>query len=180
MAAVRARLVAATHDAASTGALLVASNAPSAHGELADGVVSIDLRDGAKIRSTAPHSAAVEVGSRPHMPPVAPLVAWVKLRGMQGLERGSKGAPRAVARMLRAHEQVAVEGREIRSGPNKGSIRFARSRYMAVDAAEKVAWMIAMAIKKRGTKPTWFVRRSLPGIRAVLGACVRDQLSRPL
>lgn len=180
VAALRARLVEATHEAASTGAKIVAQNAPRAFGELADGVVPIELRGGAKIRSTAPHSAAAEVGSRPHMPPVEPLVRWVKLRGMQGLQKGARGAPRAVARMLRGREQVTVEGTEIKSGPNKGSIRFTRSRSSPIDAAEQVAWAIAMAIKKRGTRPTWFVRRSLPAIRAVLGAHVRAQLSRPL
>lgn len=180
IAAIRTRLVAAAHETASTGAKLVAQGAPNAFGELADGIVPIELSNGAKIRSTAPHSAAVEVGSRPHMPPVAPLVRWVKLRGMQGLEKGAKGAPRAVARMLRGQEKTRVEGTEIRSGPNAGSIRFTQSRYSDVDAAEKVAWAIAMGIKRRGTKPTWFVRSYLPEIRAILGANVRAQLERPL
>lgn len=180
MAVVRARLVTATHEAASTGAKLVAQGAPRAFGEIADGVVSIELTNGAKIRSTAPHSAAVEVGSRPHMPPILPLVRWVKLRGMQGLEKGAKGAPRAVARMLRGQEKLRVEGTEIKSGPDAGSIRFTQSRYSDVDAADRVAWAIAMGIKRRGTKPTWFVRRCLPEIRAILGANVRAQLERPL
>ena len=180
MATLRARLVTATHETASTGAKLVAQGAPRAFGEIADGVVDIPLASGAKVRSTAPHSAAVEVGSRPHMPPVAPLVRWVKLRGMQGLQKGAKGAPRAVARMLRGQEKLRVEGTEVTSGPNKGSIRFTQSRYSDVDAAEKVAWAIAMGIKRRGTKPTWFVRRSLPLIKAILGANVRAQLERPL
>lgn len=176
----RLRLVYATHEAAGTGAKIVAQNAPRAHGELADGVFSIRLLQGAKVRSSAPHSAAVEVGARPHMPPLAPLVRWVKLRGMQGLQKGARGAPRAVARMLRAQERVRVEGEEIMRGPNRGSIRFVKSRYSPTDAAERVAWAIAMGIKRRGTKPTWFVRSSLPEIRAVLGACVRAQLARSL
>lgn len=130
VATIRSRLVEATHETASTGAKLVAQAAPRAFGELADGVVPIELRSGAKIRSSAPHSAAVEVGARPHMPPVVPLVRWARLRGMQD--------------------------------------------------PEQAGWAIAMAIKKRGTRPTWFVRRSLPLIRAVLGANVRARLSRPL
>lgn len=159
MAALRARLVQATHETASTGAKLVAQNAPHAFGELADGVVPIELGSGAKIRSTAPHSAAVEVGSRPHMPPVKPLLAWVRLRGMQGLQNGAKGAPRAVAKMIRA----------------QGS-----RNATPIDAAEQVAWAIAMGIKKRGTRPTWFVKSCLPEIKAILGANVRAQLERPL
>lgn len=180
MAVLRGRLVEATHDAAATGAKLVAQDAPRAFGEIADGMVSFNRKGGATIRSTAPHSAPVEVGSRPHMPPVAPLVAWVKLRGMQGLERGAKGAPKVIARMLRGHEQVSYEGSEIKSGPNKGAVRFTKSTSTPVDAAERVAWAIAMGIKRRGTRPTWFVRKQLPAIKAILGASVRDRIYRPL
>lgn len=156
----RRRVVLAVHETAGTGAMVVRANAPRAFGELSDGIVGQSRGDqGARIRSTAPHSAAVEVGSRPHMPPVGPLIAWVKLRGMQGLEKGSKGAPKAVARMIRGQgSRIAVP----------------------VDAAEQVAWAIAFAIKKRGTKPTWFMKRSLPEIRGILGANLKDWLSRPL
>lgn len=179
MDALRARLVVATHETAPTGAKLIAQDAPHAFGEIADGMVSVGLRSGAKIRSTAPHSAAVEVGSRPHFPPISPIEKWVKLRGMQGLESSSPKVSKFIARWIKS-ESVVYEGTEIKRGPNKGAIRIVKRKAAAIDLPRQIAIMICRAIAKRGTKPTWFVRKKLPMIKKILGAAVRAQLSRPL
>lgn len=124
-----------------------------AHGELRESVHV----EGARIVVDAPHAAAVNNGSRPHMPPLAPLIEWVKLRGMQGLgtDRQLKNSPgnttasaaRGVAGMLAKH---------------------ARGGSSDIDAPRKVAMAIAMAIAKRGTKPHHFIERAMPEIRAIL------------
>lgn len=62
---------------------------PIAFRELIDSLHVLDAQNGtAFVIADAPHSEAVENGSRPHTPPLEPLVRWVQLRGMQGLTRG--------------------------------------------------------------------------------------------
>jgi len=54
--------------------------------------VEVDnLPDGALLSVMAPYAAAVEDGSRPHMPPVAPILEWVKRKRLAG-RRPSKSA----------------------------------------------------------------------------------------
>ncbi len=158
LAQVRSRVINAARKTAEVGATIGYRNAPKAFFEIADGIVPQGLPNGARIRSTAPHSEAVEVGSRPHMPPVEPIAAWVKLRGMQGLEagRGAKGAARAVKSMIAAHSS---------------------RRDTAIDVPMQVAWAIAMGIKKNGTKPTWFMQRTAREIVPLLDAYVTQFLA---
>ncbi len=59
--------------------------APKAFGELAESIHFGEALNGAYVIADAPHAEAVEVGSRPHTPPLAPIIAWVRLRGIQGL-----------------------------------------------------------------------------------------------
>lgn len=131
-------------------------NIPVAFGELRESVHV----EGSKVIVDAPHAAAVNNGSRPHWMPLAPLIAWVKLRGMQGLatERqigrlpgtSTRGAAQGVAAMLASHEHRGPAG------------------YSDVDAAEQVARMIQRAIAARGTKPHHFIEKALPGMFRVL------------
>ena len=99
MRKLKANVVTATHKTADLGRIIAFGNAPVAFGELRDGIVDVKLESGALITSTAPYSAAVEEGSRPHMPPIAPLIEWVRLRGTQGLDAGAGaiGHPGSVA-----------------------------------------------------------------------------------
>lgn len=46
-------------------------------------VHTVPYSDGAKVEVTAPHATIIEEGSRPHMPPVAPLEAWAQRHGME-------------------------------------------------------------------------------------------------
>lgn len=161
MGQLKKNVVTATHKTADLGRLIAFGNAPVAFAELRDGIIDVMLPAGALIASTAPHSAAVEEGSRPHMPPIAPLVAWVRLRGTQGLDvgAGAIGHPGSVARAIASHGNGT-------STP--------------VDAAVRVAWAIALAIKKRGTKPTWFMKRSVPEVEALLDGFIKGFLDEPL
>lgn len=154
----------ATRKAASKGRGTLKRNIPVAHGELRESVHSEE----ALVIVDAPHAAAVNFGSRPHTPPLEPLVAWVKLRGMQGLLSDrqmkrlpgttTKDAAMSVAEMLRAHEV---------RGP---------ANYSPTDAAVQVARAIQRAIKKRGTKPHHFIEQALPNLKATL----LDELRRAM
>lgn len=155
------RTVQASHRAADYGRMVAFNNAPEAFAELRDGIVDEPGRLGAKIISTAPHSGAAEHGSRPHTPPLQPLVEWVRLRGMQGLEAGdgATGHPGRVAAQIRALGDGS-------STP--------------IDAAEQVARRIQRAIAKRGTKPTHFMLRSVPEVEKLLDGFVKTLLQEDL
>lgn len=161
------RLRAAAQTAARQGVILVKRRVPVAHGELREAVHAEDRAQGAAIVIDAPHAAPVETGSRPHMPPLAPLVAWVKLRGAQGL----------------------LSGRQIGRLPGKTTGSHARSVASALASMEKsgaldvsapvrIARAIQQAIARRGTKPHWYARGALPGLRQILGAAIRDALAK--
>lgn len=161
MEQLKKNVITATHKTADLGRVIAFTKAPVAFAELRDGIIDVKLPAGALIVSTAPYSAAVEEGSRPHMPPIAPLVEWVRLRGTQGLDvgAGATGHPGRVAASIASHGNGT-------STP--------------VDAAVRVAWAIALGIKKRGTKPTWFMRRSLPEVEALLDGYIKGFLEDPL
>ena len=109
------RIAGAVRRTAKDGAAVVREHVPVAFGELRDSVAGKPTEKGARIDADAPHAAAVEVGSRPHTPPLEPLIAWVRLRAAQGLlsDRQLNKLPgtttamhaRAVAAQVRAMEQ---------------------------------------------------------------------------
>lgn len=72
---------------------IIKENAPKAFFFLEDSVHDEDM----KTVVDAPHAAAVEVGSRPHTPPLDPLVAWVVLKITQ---MGSGEEARRIARAI--------------------------------------------------------------------------------
>ncbi len=148
--------------AARRGVSHVKRNIPVAHGELRESVHA----DGHVIVVDAPHAAAVNYGSRPHTPPLAPLIEWVKLRGTQGLLSDRQidrlpgtttaGAARSVRSMLRAHEQGGAS---------------------SVDSPVRVARAIQQAIAKHGTKPHHFIEKALPDIYAIYGDELRKAIN---
>lgn len=146
------------------GAGYIKTTAPKAFGELRESAGVYDLPgDNAQIRVSAPHAAAVEQGSMPHTPDMQALIAWVKLRGMQGIRQRrvsiSKHGPttfrqsRRVAQMLREEVVRAKRGSSNSDG-----------QHSPIDAPERVAQKIAAGIKEHGTQPHFFVRKSLPMI----------------
>lgn len=158
------RVHAASRRAASKGRAFVKRNVPVAFGEIRESVHA----ENETIVVDAPHAAAVNNGSRPHWAPLAPLVEWVKQRGMQGLlsERQrsrlpgttTRAAAEGVAAMLRAHE---VDG-----------------SHSPVDAAEQVARAIQRAIASKGTRPHHFIEKTLPELRRLLGEELRSALEQ--
>lgn len=73
------RIGAATFEAALLGAEIVAKGAPLDVGALKSSIRArrIDNKT-SEVVADAPHAAVLEVGSRPHMPPLQPLIDWVR------------------------------------------------------------------------------------------------------
>jgi hypothetical protein len=160
------RLRAATVPAAEVGAMAVRRGVPAPHGELADAVKPERRPAGAAIVVDAPFAAAVETGSRPHTPPLEPLIAWVKLRGAQGLLPSGRGRRSAAAA---AHSARSVAG---------ALAAMERGGALDVGAPVAIARAIQHAIATRGTRPHWFVRGALPAVRAAVGAAIKEALQR--
>lgn len=152
---------AALEDTGDIAVDVIKSNVPVAHKELQSSISNQRKPGQISISVNAPHAAAVEVGSRPHTPPIEPLLAWVKLRGMQGLTK--------TGRIIR---QPKVFGR-----PSSKQLGKIQARHVAislsshvsggamdVSAPMQVARAIQRAISVSGTKPSHYVRRSLPKI----------------
>lgn len=138
---------------------VVQGNAPKAFGELAYSVHAEDH----KTVVSAPHAQAVEIGSRPHVVPLEDLVAWVKLRGMQGLSK--TGRVRSSSWQAKGSgASTAMQARRVA----RGLKALERNNALGVDAPEKIAKAIQLAIAENGTKPHWFVRESLPEVAEIL------------
>jgi hypothetical protein len=173
LAKIPRRVLGASRTAARRGVPIAKGTAPVAFQELADSIDAHDTPFGAIIRADAPHAAAVENGSRPHMPPVEPIERWVKLRGTQGLAGSRHRAARAMARAI----QRAGSGAAGRDAAG----RFTRRKTSTpIDAPRQIAWAIAMKIKKSGTKPQPFMRIALPFVVLVLDDEVVRTLEQPL
>lgn len=62
----------------------------------------VETPDGFQIENKAPHAPIVEYGSRPHMPPVEPLILWCR-RKLGLSEKEAKRAGWAIAMHIREH-----------------------------------------------------------------------------
>lgn len=159
-------LRAAVGQAARNGVSVVKRNVPVAFGELRESVrPEARASGGAAIVVDAPHAAPVETGSRPHTPPLAPLVAWVRLRGAQGLltARQIDRLPGTTTSTSARSIAAAMRGME-------------RGGALDIEAPIRIARAIQQAIARRGTKPHWYARRALPEVRRVLHALIADAL----
>jgi hypothetical protein len=159
-------LRAAAASAAKGGVIVVKRRVPVAFGELRESVHAEEHAQGAAIVVDAPHAADVEIGARPHMPPLAPLVEWVKLRGEQGLlsERQIGRLP-GTTTARHARTVAGALGAMERGGA------------LDVDAPVRIARAIQQAIARRGTKPHWYARGALPDLRRILTAAIKEALA---
>lgn len=133
------------------GAQHVRRNVPVAFSELRDSV----KEEPARILVDAPHAAPVEVGSRPHWPPLAPLVEWVKLRQLQAgvSERSRKHLPGTSTQGIVADIDPEEE-------------------------AEGIARAIQFKIAREGTEPVHYMARSLPVIERILDTEIKMELGK--
>jgi len=125
-----------------------------------------------ELRADAPHAAAVETGSRPHWPPLAPLIAWVKLRGAQGISKRGGGSKGRAARGTTTRMQSKSIASALHAMESGGALD--------ADAPEQVARAIQLAIARHGTKPHWYMRSAEPEIRANLDVQIRLALEDPV
>ena len=145
------RIFAALRHTANTAARIIRANTPAVTHELRDSVHVEPLGRGLRVAIDAPYAAAVEFGSRPHWVPLDALIAWVKAKGAMGLSRTGrvrKGA--AIAGQLAEHVRS-------RAGP-----------HTPVDAPKQIARAIQAVIAREGTKPHWYVKKSMPEVETVL------------
>lgn len=156
------RLDTARRRAAQHTAMHVRRNVPVAFSELRD---SVHVND-ATVVADAPHAAPVEFGSRPHWPPIEPIIRWVKLRGSQGLTGASMGHLPGTTTPAHA---TAVAGAIAKMGD--GSVT-------PIDAPERIAWAIAAKIAKNGTKPAFYMGAAVPvaldALRNEVNAALED------
>jgi len=162
--AMRRRVEGAMRKTARRAKRVIDKNIPIAFGELEDSIHSEEYTGSSHVASTiasAPHAAAVEAGSRPHLVPLEDLIKWVKLRGMQGLTasgriRTARWKPRGTT----TFEHARRVARQLRGMESGGAL--------SIDAPEQIARAIQQAILKNGTRPHWYMSKSLPGIEQML------------
>lgn len=154
----------ATKKAARSGVSIARREVPVAFGELRDSLSWDDIEDGhSQVVADAPHAAAVEFGSRPHWAPIGPLVAWVKLRGMQGISGRGKVRKTATPQQHRVASQLAAMSR---NGSN------------AVGDPYAIAKAIQRAIAVNGTKPHFYMRASVEPVADQFWTFVQAELSK--
>lgn len=156
--------------AAQRGAAYVRRNMPVAFGELRDDISS----NATQVVSDAPHSEAVELGSRPHWMPLEPLIAWVKLRGAQGILSDKQLSYNARHQSTTADhaKRVASQLAELRRGGFGAS--GPETNFSSVDAPVQVAKAIQLAIALKGTKPHWFMRDAVPEVMSFIDEELRE------
>jgi hypothetical protein len=106
-----------------------------------------NLPNGATLYNDAPYAAVIELGSRPHWPPLAPILAWAS-RKAGGITTGT--------------------GRPLAS--RKGGRPASTSTHTAGENAEIYAFAMAVQrhIARYGTKPKFVLRNAIPRSKTIL------------
>lgn len=147
-------------ESVAVGAELVATRVPVDTGRLKQ---SVRLRRKGKsgfpeIVADAPYAGVIEAGSRPHWAPLRPLLGWVKRK--VGREARAMG--------IRVPSRVGVyRGRSAAAWRRYN--RRSKLRGDFVDAVLKTARLVQRKIATKGTRAHWFMKRSLPDLRRILG-----------
>lgn len=157
------RITKAVHRTATQGAAHVRRHVPVAFSELRDSV-------GAKpdqIYADAPHAAPVEEGSRPHTPPLEPLIRWVKLRHLEGVTIAKR--PRTAKRLpgTTTEEHATAVHAALGASWKRSDVE---SNYRAM------AFKIQQGIAKHGTRPHFYMAGSMPVVMEILDREIRAAL----
>jgi hypothetical protein len=119
---------------------------------------------GAEIRVDAPHAGVIEGGARPHMPPLQPLLDWVRVN-------------------LAFFDLKAPKQGRVMIGPVRTAAQQLRRDFSALrqnlfeQAVNDIANAIRWKIYKHGSPPHWFMRNSLPKLREILKATVEKRMA---
>lgn len=172
---------------------IVSDNIPKAFGELRGSLHILDAANGSALIADAPHAAAVEKGSKPHKPPLAPLIAWVTLRGMQGLS--ASGSVRRSANVHQSAKSIASALHAAKGRSGAAAWRGHVANLYSVSASPKgnlggmeadphvvaIARAIQNKIAQRGTKPVRFMGSAVPDalryLRWYTDMAMRDRAS---
>ena len=109
-------------------------------------VRSLGPGQGGALVSDCPYALAVEAGSRPHIPPLEPLVRWVKLRGLQGGAKELRGSS--------SHRQARTISGQLNQMAKNGA--------NSISDPVKIARSIQHAIAKYGSQPHWWLKAAVP------------------
>lgn len=153
---------------------VIKDNVPVAFSELKDSIDVEITPNNIKVIASAPHAAAVEVGSRPHTPPIEPLLKWVKLRGMQGLtKRGKIRKPLKVAKNGPSPRQLGrIQARHVATALQS----YVREGAMDISGPLEIARKIQRAISVSGTRPYHYIQKSLSKVKYHLDKNIRIEL----
>lgn len=150
-------------------------------GELLASVDTSMVPDGAIVSVDAPHAGVMEMGARPFRPPLAPILEWVKRKGLHAgtvnmATRGRQGPlQRGEAGVIRRIRRLRAISRSARAGLNPTShvaraIRKKFAQSVQDAAAMPIARAIVRSIEKKGIAPRHYfakaVHRAAPMIRA--------------
>ena len=115
---------------------------------------------------TAPHGAFMEVGTRPHMPPVEPIVEWVKRKFSPNRRKRGKRRKGVTARK-KGRGEAPSEANRLVGAMVRGALKTKKPE-LTDRQARAIAWRIAMTIKKKGTKPRWYMRKTVGELKPLI------------
>lgn len=168
----------ACEETAKKAVVPIRERVPVAFGELRDSIQGFTTgKHGVPATvADAPHAGPVEQGSMPHTPDWEALLAWVKLRGMQGLNKSGRGIRKRFSRS--EGPTTPAQARSVATALKDYEVRGTRKvgRHTPINAAEEVARAISEKIKHEGTRPHWFVRDSLGDIRGILDGELKKRI----
>lgn len=150
---IRAEQKRAMLEAAALGAELLAKEAPVDTGRLKQSfrVRTHGVSGHPEIVADAPYAGVIEAGARPHWMPLRPLIGWV--RRHRGLFNLTRRPPKRHRRTGRFQADAGIVG---------------------------IARAIQLKIARVGTKPRWFVRKTLPALSRVLDIMLAEAKTRAL
>lgn len=118
--------------------------------------------DGALLSVDAPYAAAIENGTRPFFPPLAPLEDWVIRKGLAGKKK-----------------RVSMRKSE-REGGGLGTVSFLERKATAAaqynSEVKSIAYAIALKISKEGIEPRHFFKKAM----AMAPKFLRAEIDREL
>ncbi len=114
----------------------------------------------------APHGAFLEVGTRPHMPPIEPLVEWAKRKFSPNRRKRGKRRAGTVARK-KGRGEAPSEANRLVSAMVRAALK-TKKLELTDKQARAIAWRVAMTIKKKGTKPRWYMRKTVHELKPLI------------
>lgn len=150
-----------------------------------------ETEGGCVVGSTAKHSVWIERGRKPGPVPLAPIVEWVKRKGLakraiKAARMAARAARKGVSPPKPALPAVSPHAPAMPDQPKhkgvgdamKKAERAAAAAKAIDDEAERIAINIARKIKLFGIKPHWVVRRAItalgPKMPSIIKRAIRE------